>query len=286
MDIDILQAYRTEPPPLDYALPNFLAGTVGALVSPGGTGKSMMALQIATTIAGGPDLLGLEDYGTGDVAYLPAEDPMIGIWHRLRALGKHLNEDQAETTAERIRIRLLIDETPNIVEQEWFDDLTRIAEGRRLLILDTLRMFHRGDENDSGAMTDVVGAMKRIASTTGCSILFLHHSSKSAALNGQGGEQQASRGSSVLVDNTRWQGFLAGMSSKEAEQQGVDESMRGLHIRFGVSKANYGPPMMDRWYTKNEGGVLLPAVLEPHRANRNDNGNDKHNGGADHGFGE
>ncbi|WP_223930831.1 helicase RepA family protein, partial [Aeromonas caviae] len=32
-------------------------GTVGALVSPGATGKTMLALQAAVTVSGGPDML-------------------------------------------------------------------------------------------------------------------------------------------------------------------------------------------------------------------------------------
>ena len=45
--IDILASFTELPPPIDYVLPNMVAGTVGALVSPGGAGKSMLALQLA-----------------------------------------------------------------------------------------------------------------------------------------------------------------------------------------------------------------------------------------------
>lgn len=72
--INILEAFAAAPPPLDYVLPNMVAGTVGALVSPGGAGKSMLALQLAAQIAGGPDLLGVGELPTGPVIYLPAED--------------------------------------------------------------------------------------------------------------------------------------------------------------------------------------------------------------------
>jgi len=39
MAIDILHAFENEPPPLDFVLPGLLAGTVGAMVSPGGAGQ-------------------------------------------------------------------------------------------------------------------------------------------------------------------------------------------------------------------------------------------------------
>src|SRR5690606_39725932 len=41
MALDLALAFKTSPPPVDYVLPNMVAGTVGAIVSPGGTGKSM-----------------------------------------------------------------------------------------------------------------------------------------------------------------------------------------------------------------------------------------------------
>lgn len=41
MALDLMAAFNDPPPPIDYVLPNMVAGTVGALVSPGGAGKSM-----------------------------------------------------------------------------------------------------------------------------------------------------------------------------------------------------------------------------------------------------
>lgn len=148
---------------------------------------------------------------------------------------------------------------------DWFDGLKRAAEGRRLMILDTLRRFHIEDENASGPMAQVIGRMEAIAADTGCSIVFLHHASKSAAMIGAGDQQQASRGSSVLVDNIRWQSYLSGMTQTEAEEWGVDDSQRGYFVRYGVSKANYGSPFAERWFRRHEGGVLKPAVLERQR---------------------
>lgn len=79
---------------------------------------------------------------------------------------------------------------------------------------------------------------------------------------------QAGRGSSVLVDNIRWQSYLSGMTAAEAEEWGVDDSQRPYFVRFGVSKANYGAPFKDRWFRRHEGGVLKPAVLEKQRKSK------------------
>lgn len=268
--VDVLRCFQEEPPPLDFVLPNFLAGTVGAVVSPGGAGKSMLALQLAVQVAGGPDLLGLGGVKVGPVIYLPAEDPVVIIHHRQFDLGATLGAEARSLIAQRLTVQPLIGTLPNIMTQPWFDALKRAAECRRLMILDTLRRFHREDENASGPMSEVIGRMEQIANDTGCSILFLHHAGKAAAMMGAGDLQQASRGSSVLTDNIRWQGYLAGMTTGEAAEWGVESEQRGYFVRFGVSKSNYGKPFIDAWFRRHEGGVLLPAVLErrPRKGNR------------------
>ena len=74
--IDLRAAFENEPPALDFIWPGFLAGTVGALVAPGATGKSFWALEaamaIACSVAGG-DLLRLSPAGTGRVGNPPAK---------------------------------------------------------------------------------------------------------------------------------------------------------------------------------------------------------------------
>ena len=44
---DLRSAFVEPPKPLDFVLPGLPVGCVGALVSPGGVGKSMLALQLA-----------------------------------------------------------------------------------------------------------------------------------------------------------------------------------------------------------------------------------------------
>ena len=262
MALNLISAFTELPPPIDYVLPNMVAGTVGAIVSPGGVGKSMLALQLAAQIAGGPDLLDMGRFPIGPVAYLPAEDPPVAIHHRLYALGVHLSASERQKVADGLLIEPLIGQCPNIMSSGWFDGLKKIAENRRLMVLDTLRRFHIEEENASGPMSQLIGRMESIAAETGCSIIFLHHSSKGAVSMGASDQQQASRGSSVLVDNIRWQSYLASMTPGEAEEWGIDDSQRGFFVRFGISKANYGAPFSERWFRRQEGGVLRPAVLE------------------------
>lgn len=273
MAIDILALSERKPERIDYVLPGLVAGTVGAVISPGGTGKSALALQIAAQVAGGPDLLGLGEIQHGSAAYLPGEDPQLVIEHRMFALLEHCSPATRQNLADHLLVEPLEQYDVDILDDRWLHAIMRIAEGRRLLILDTLRMAHSGDENDGGAMKQVVSRLRMIGAQTGCTVLFLHHTNKASMFSGTGSEQQASRGSSVLVDNVRWQGYLRGMTAEEAEQYSVDEDRRGFFTEFGVSKQNYGRPIAPRWLRKVscsdeevEGGYTLqPAVLEKSR---------------------
>jgi RecA-family ATPase len=267
--IDIAAAFSTTPKPLDFVLPGMLAGTVGALVSPGGAGKSMLALQLAALIAGGADLAGFDAaIPHGRVVILAAEDPAEALQHRLHALGGHLDASQRELVAESVDIMPLLGYGFDVMTPEWFDWMLEKARGTRLLIVDTLRRIHTMDENDSGHMAGLLAQLERIVHLTGCTILFLHHSSKAAAMQGQGDVQQASRGSSVLVDNIRWQSYMATMNRDEATKYGVDEDRRGFFVRWGVSKQNYGKPISECWLQRHEGGVLLPASLKAGSSSR------------------
>lgn len=265
MAIDILRAFQEEPPPLDFVLPGLVRGTVGAIVSPGGTGKSMLALEIAALVAAGFDLSGItggKEYPTGKVVFLAAEDPEIAILQRLHALGKMLPEAVRVKMAENLIIEPLLGKLPNVMDSRWFEAIKRVSVGCRLLILDTLRRFHISDENDSGQMSQVIGQLEAISAPNNCATIFAHHSSKSAAMSGQGDQQQASRGSSVLVDNIRWQMYLASMTKEEAKKLSVEEARRGFFVRSGVSKQNYGSPTPEMWLLRVEGGVLTPAHLQ------------------------
>ena len=287
MTIDILKCYQTEPKPREYILPGLVPATVGSIVSPGGQGKSVLALMLAHLVGGGIDLLDFGTFLTGPVVYLSAEDSEDILHERLYHIGSKLDNVQRERCNRGIYVEDLTKVTPDLINselaEEWRSFIEQLATGTRLLILDTLRNFHSSDENNSTAMSILISYLRGIAARTGCAILFLHHTNKSAAISGQGDMQQASRGSSVLTDNIRWQGYLAGMTSEESEKF-VDESSqpigkdRGYYVRFGISKQNYGIPFTEKWLKRSKGGILEPALLSPATKKLEITGNRKEKG--------
>ena len=261
--LDVGHAFEVAPAALDFVLPGMKSASVGSIVAAGATGKSMLALQLAVALTGGKDTLGLEAAagwtpGCADVLYLSGEDPEDILSGRLHSIGQHLDAEQRARVAQHLHIWPLSGIGARLDDYEWRRAIEGGAAGKRLVILDTLRRFHEADENDGGEMSAVISLMEKICLASGAAFLFLHHTSKASALGGTAGEQQASRGSSVLTDNVRWQSNLSTMSEKEAARAGITDERR-RYVRMSFPKINYSAPIGDRWFVRGKGGVLLPA---------------------------
>lgn len=272
MAIDIMGAFENEPPALDFIWPGFLSGTVGALVAPGATGKSFWALEASVAVtAPGADLLGIKPSASGPVVYFAAEDPEPVLIRRIHAIGRHLSPDARCSVAEKLALEPVMGRRMDLANDAELSDVTRRCEGARLAVFDTLSRFHTLDENNNGLMAGLVARMEYIAAQTGAAVLYLHHTSKASALQGQGDMQQAARGASSLVDNARWCGYISKMSRSESEnltsrdfdREPIGHDRRHWYVRFGASKENYGiSDCPEHWYKRQEEGVLLPITLK------------------------
>lgn len=262
--LDLKQTVQNKPEHLDFVLPGFPSGTVGALISPGATGKTMFALQASVSITSGFDMLSFakmdtswQPTTTGCVIFLSGEDPAYILRSRIHAISQGLSEEQREAMCNNLLVARLFGSMTDIMTptwQKWIADVTNKYKPR-LVILDPLRRFHMLDENDGGQMTKLLNFLESLCSEHSTSILFLHHTSKAGALAG-GDSQQASRGSSVLTDNPRFQANLIGMTSEQAKHLGVDEDARRKYVRLSFPKLNYSEPMPDRWFERGNGGML------------------------------
>lgn len=281
----ILDAIKTKPVPLDFVLGGILAGTVAGLVSPGGVGKSFLAYEAAAAIACGHDLTGALRIGRqGKVTYFNAEDSAEVLHHRIYAISKHLNTQQVESIIDNLTVCPLTAQYPYLidskgrVQQAVFDYFVKKAMGQRLVILDTLRRIHTADENENGDMAILIGALEGIAKESGAAILYLHHTNKSATLNGNGDTQGASRGASVLVDNARYIMNLTSMTKSESTDKKVPEI--GKYVRLTDSKNNNTETEAGKWLYRAEGGVLVEATFTEHLTTGAPHGNN--NVGTNH----
>ncbi len=280
MAIDMMAAFETEPPPLDFIWPGFVAGTVGALIAPGATGKSFWALEACMAVAApDADLLDLKLAASGRVIYFAAEDPAPVLIRRLHAIGQHLSPEARVSVVNNLMLEPMLGKRPDLSNDRHLSSIVDYCTAARLVVIDTLSRFHACDENDNGAMAGIVARLASIADQTGAGVLYLHHTSKSAATQGQGDQQQAARGASALVDNARWCGYVAKMSKSEADNlsnrtfdRAPIADQRGFFVKFGVSKENYGFFGAERWFERRDGGVLRPVALVPAIANGGQSG--------------
>lgn len=264
--LDLSRALDTEPEPLDFVLPGLLTGTVGSLIAPGATGKSISALQLIMQVCTGKDFFGIGQYPTGNAVMLAAEDPANALHTRIKAIAGHLDECERESFKANCLILPCLGQAGDLLDSGTVADVERVAQGARILVIDTLSRWHTGEENERRDAARVMRALERIAKNTGAAIIFLHHTSKAAALNGGGDLQQASRGSSVFVDEARWVAFLQTMTGEEAKAFGYNDDERKHYVRYGVTKANYCPPQFDVWLRREEGGVLVRHEYEMRKA--------------------
>jgi RecA-family ATPase len=160
-------------------------------------GKSYMALQLACDVAQGqPDFLGFPIRAHGTVAYLQLDTPR-SLWaariEALRETGVSFdNVAQCDSQGD----------TPypfNILNEQCFAWLAAQIDTLQpaLTIIDTLREVHGGEENDSGAMREVVNRL--VASCRPSALLLISHSRK----------ENPMREGSVRDDN-RGSGYVAG----------------------------------------------------------------------------
>lgn len=314
--VDIAQIFEDavagkRPAQPDEVLPGLVAGTVGAVVAPGAAGKSYFALAASLAVADGMELRHsyfgesecppyLVTGVTGKVLYLNLEDPLAILNNRLFDFGAAVaGTGRPYSYHEKVTILPLSGRPIHLIDQNGetvrrhADLLAKTCEGYRLVIIDTLRRIHHGDENNSGQMAALMAIFERIGRDTGTTIIFAHHASKAATFNKVGDAAGAARGSSVLVDNSRWQlnlstipspvsnnswagsGFcdedLSGIHGHLSQAKDNDELClyRGFFVRANGAKPNYqAPGTAEAWYWRGQGGVLYRITTPAEFAER------------------
>lgn len=274
--LDIRRALTEKPEPIDYVLPSLPARCLGALVAPGGVGKSSLVTQISVEMA-----LGLALVGGVHAARAPAkvvlllaeEDVQLCVW-RLQAL-KHLLETERDKIDDErlallesnLQIFPLAGSDVSVLTSrratKVADQIKRVAEGSRLLVVDPLRRFYDGDENDSSTVTAVVQTFERICRDTGTTIVMTQHTTKSSVLDGRGDLQQASRGSSALPDGVRWQANLVPTDGSGTTTASRPSGPKTRNFHLFIPKANYAPPTEPVELRRVESGLFQPTYSAP-----------------------
>jgi hypothetical protein len=231
-------------------------GIVSVTVSPGGVGKSALALCEAVSLASGRDLL---DQGLPDepvrVWYWNLEDSRDELTRRIQAICRHHGLGQ-EDIAGRLFIDSGIDqrlETTIVkgkdfaIDEDLFRNIEQAVRKNRIdvVIIDPFVSSHGDNENDNGQMDRVAKAWAGLAVRANIAVAIIHHTRKTSG-DGQINTESA-RGAKSLTDAARVVRVLEPMSGDQAASYGLEGPAGYFSAR--LDKQNFGVPQaQDDWF--------------------------------------
>ena len=226
-------------PDREWLVPDLIpARTVTLLYGDGGTGKSLLALQLAVAVALGQSWIGLP-VKSGKALFPSAEDEADELHRRLADIVR--NEGARLSDLRNLTIRSLAGEdamlarlagaTGPLVASDLYREVDALLEAERpaLLVLDTLADMFPGNENDKAQVRAFVGLLKRLAIKHDCAVVVLAHPSLSGMASGNG-----TSGNVAWSGSARSRLYLERVASEGHE---ADQNARILR----TMKANYGP---------------------------------------------
>lgn len=232
-----------------------IRGYITVLVAPGGVGKTAMSIAIALSMATGRAQAGDWVYEQSSVLCCTLEDPEDEFDRRLAA-GMIHHGISADDIRDRVFVvsgrdrPLLIAALDTDGFTVCYPDKERMiqqvrAAGIGLIIVDPFVNSHELDENNNPHINAAARAWAEIANEADCAVLLVHHTRKGA----ESGDIEGSRGAKALTDACRVGVTLTAMTAKEAEDFGIPDKDRRLHIRLDDGKANLAPPSdKARWF--------------------------------------
>lgn len=223
--------------PRQWLVPDLIpARTVTMLGGDGGTGKSLLAQQLACSAVIGRPWLG-RTVKPGRALYLSAEDD--DELHRRLA---DILRAEAATFADldKLTVRSLAGEdallaipdpkTGVLVPTPLFSELDeRIGDERPgLVALDTLADLHSGQENDRATARQFIGLLRGLAISHDCAVVLLAYPSLTGMASGSG-----------LSGSTAWNASVRSRLYLERVVQDGDDADPDRRVLRTV-KANYG----------------------------------------------
>jgi hypothetical protein len=215
---------------VEYLVQNYLPKqAITILHGPGGIGKTWLAFQIAEAVASGTPFVG---HATNkvNVFYIDYENPKPVLAERTRLLN-----------IQNVKFWHIsnIEQPPPLLDDKDVVLYEKMPEGS-LLIFDTLRSSHRGDENASKDISAVLATLKRLREH-GYTILLLHHTAK--------GKSQIYKGSTAILDLADHELNLC-----ESDQKGGEDRYYKLHT---PQKSRYKTDELILSFDLDQGGYSI-----------------------------
>jgi hypothetical protein len=238
---------------------HYIRKYLGMTASPGGTGKSSLALAEGVAMATHKNLLGTVSVDALRVLYWNGEDPFDEIERRIAAICK-CNEITADHLAGRLFVLSGRDVELCIarmgrggveVVKPTVEALRRFILENHIdvVILDPFVALHAVPENDNGAINTICRQLAMLADEGNCAIELVDHTRKGAS--GEQGERTVddARGASSKLAAARSARVLNTMTKEEGARSGVRDHRE--YFRVDNGKANLAPASENsRWYHK------------------------------------
>ncbi|WP_342106358.1 AAA family ATPase [Methylobacterium sp. SI9] len=192
-------AFQDQPiPPRQWCVPDWVPDKVVTLLSgDGGTGKSLLAMQLATCCAMGLPFMGIE-LARRKVLYLAAEDDLDELKRRQADINKSYGIEFAELE-QQLCWRVLAGEDALLARSDGkqgrtlkatatYENLKTfcVANGVQLVIVDTVADTFGGLEIDRQQVTKYVRMLEAVARATDGAVIALAHPGVAGMANGSG----------------------------------------------------------------------------------------------------
>lgn len=179
------------PPAEDLVVGLIRAQSVNLLVGETGSGKSMLALNLALAVSTGSESwIGYEVIGEGKVLYLNSEMALPDIRRRLEKMLRALPVGTDISTLSIPRELPLLRDCIKAIMRECE------TGGYVLIIADCLYFMHDEDENDSSSMRDLMRLFLVLRDKFNLAVVVVHHLRKGG--DGSRSQMNQIRGSSVF----------------------------------------------------------------------------------------
>lgn len=194
---DMSEMLADEAPPREWHVSDWIpAKTVHMLAGDGGSGKSLLGIQLAVATGTGGEWLGHEISKPGVALYYGAEDDKDELHRRFADVCRGLEVDPAEHRG-RVLLRSAVAEDTVFatVAQDGKVKPTKVlkriereiaAAKPTLVVLDTLANLHALDPNSQEQAKAFVSLLVGICQKYHCTVMLLAHPSRSGMATGDG----------------------------------------------------------------------------------------------------
>jgi hypothetical protein len=249
---------------------DLVRGDITLLASPGGAGKTSLALGMAICLVTGKEVLGERIWGRGPFKslYINAEDGGAEMLRRACAFCQQhgITEQELDglyllgaddTRVQGLKFLRTAGPNSSALDEVGFKQLDNLLTSLRpdLVVIDPLiALCGGGNINDNAVMSLVMRELKKVALKCKCAILIVLHTRKGGDLT----TADAISGASAIKDLARRAIMPVTMTDDEAKAFGILPSERRQYFKLVDAKSNLAPLSGETWY-KLENQELLNA---------------------------